>query len=157
MALRAVVLILALGAASRAALVPFSYPQYPFGCAPNAASLTSPSVSLAAGNTAYVCLTINGRITSIFNVVVDQYTAITVGGSAFRKCPPWLREWFPQRARGALLTPPSPPPHTSPLLCARAPRQLCQPCGQRAAAGRRGVGAAGCAQRHSAHHLLHHL
>ncbi len=69
---------------SRGALVPFAYPQYPFGCRPNAASLTSASsVSLAAGNTAYVCLTINGVVTSIFNVVVDQYTALTLSGSAW--------------------------------------------------------------------------
>ncbi len=73
--------LLALG--GLAGLVPFSYPEYPFGCRPNAASLTSGStVSLAAGNTAYVCVTINGKVTSIFNVVVDQYTAVTVSGSA---------------------------------------------------------------------------
>jgi len=70
---------------STAGLVPFSYAAYPFGCRPNAAYLTAGStVSLAAGQTAYVCLNINGKVTSIYNVVVDQYTAITVSGSEWQ-------------------------------------------------------------------------
>ena len=74
--------LLFLFSASNAALVPFSYSAYTFGCQPNVGSGSSTSVSLSAGNTAYVCLNINGKVTSIYNVVVDQYTAISVTGSA---------------------------------------------------------------------------
>lgn len=80
--------LLFLFSASNAALVPFSYSAYTFGCQPNVVSgSTTTSVSLTAGNTAYVCLNINGKVTSIYNVVVDQYTAISVTGSA---CPPFF-------------------------------------------------------------------
>ena len=79
--------LLFLFSASNAALVPFSYSAYTFGCQPNVGSGSTTAVSLSAGNTAYVCLNINGKVTSIYNVVVDQYTAISVTGSA---CPSFL-------------------------------------------------------------------
>ena len=64
--------------------IPGSY--YPFGCVPNVGALgATPSTTptaVAYGETTYLCLTINGRMTSIYNVVVDQYTAVTAIGSA---------------------------------------------------------------------------
>ena len=81
--LRDLVGALLLFSACHAALVPFSYSAYTLGCRPNVDSSTSSSVSLTAGNTAYVCININGKVTSMFNVVVDQYTALTVSGSAY--------------------------------------------------------------------------
>lgn len=63
---------------------------YPFGCVPNTGALgaipsTTPK-AVAYGETTYLCLTINGKMTSIYNVVVDQYSAVTVLGSACVVC-----------------------------------------------------------------------
>ena len=62
---------------------------YPQGCRTGmesyTASAAAPSYSLKSGSTAYLCLTFNGRVTSLFNVVVDQYTALSISGSAYGK------------------------------------------------------------------------
>lgn len=56
---------------------------YPGGCNPNVVATSTPTTpALAYGDSAYVCLNINGKMTSIYNVVVDQYTAVTAIGSA---------------------------------------------------------------------------
>ena len=41
------------------------------------------SKSYAAGDTAYVCINFNGAVKGFFNVVVDQFTAISVAGCAW--------------------------------------------------------------------------
>ena len=46
-------------------------------------SAGAPSYSLLMGQTAYLCISLNGKVTSLFNVVVDQYTAISLTGSAW--------------------------------------------------------------------------
>ena len=73
-------------------IIPFSYAKSAGGglaglgggCFPGSeryASTKQPSLS--AGDTAYVCININGVVTSMYNLVVDQYTAISVTGCAF--------------------------------------------------------------------------
>jgi hypothetical protein len=61
----------------------FNYASaYPHGCRPGMEGLyAAPSYSLRTGNTAYLCISLNGKVTSIFNVVVDQYSAISLTGS----------------------------------------------------------------------------
>jgi hypothetical protein len=80
MAARAL-LCVALFSSVHAAPIPFSYPAV--GCYPNSQG-QSPTFAprLKAGEPAFVCININGKVTSIFNVVVDQYTALTLSGSA---------------------------------------------------------------------------
>lgn len=62
---------------------------YPHGCRPGMETYTgpTPSYSLRTGNTAYLCVSLNGKVTSIFNVVVDQYSAISLTGS---ECVRWF-------------------------------------------------------------------
>ena len=70
--------VLSLVRGTTSAVVAFSYSAaYPQGC--NVDS-TSSSVKLTSGSKAYLCININGVVTSMYNVVVDQYTAISLVG-----------------------------------------------------------------------------
>ena len=83
-------LLLALAQPSQGLSFSSSYSALPnyVGCYPNSAQYaglsalgapTTPKLSL--GSTAYLCLNINGKVTSMYNVVVDQYSAISLVGS----------------------------------------------------------------------------
>ena len=61
-----------LAARSAAQIIGFNYSA----CAP--AGQASPS--LASGDAAFVCLSFNGQTTSVFQLKVDQYTALQVVG-----------------------------------------------------------------------------
>lgn len=117
-------LLLSHASAQSSTILPFSY-TLPgggagAGCFPNSAPNGRPNYAqpaLTIGSQAYVCININGKVTSMFNIKVDQYTAVTLAGSA---CTP-LRGH--PRYRGAVFffispaTPPTsaPPPHTRAL------------------------------------------
>lgn len=68
----------------------FSYPYAAgLGCFPNAANAfgTVSRPVLAKGDTAYVCLNINGAVTSLYNIVADQFSAISVMGLNYASPP----------------------------------------------------------------------
>lgn len=57
---------------------PFTYPYN--ACAPSHGSPLAKRESLAIGDTAYLCVNINGVMTSFFNVKVDEFSAISFQG-----------------------------------------------------------------------------
>jgi hypothetical protein len=69
----AVALLWSACAAVASAILPFSYP-YAECAVPNAGN------KLALGDQTYVCLNFNGRVTSMFNVRTDEYTAVSIQG-----------------------------------------------------------------------------
>jgi len=74
--------------AALAALAPRACPAlaltsaftYSVPCAPKSASM---SAAYAVGDRAYLCITLNGLVVSMYNVVVDKFTAIALQGSNF--------------------------------------------------------------------------
>lgn len=75
-ALAAAVATLAAPAVASDSPQPFTYPF-------TACEVPGASRSLAAGETTYVCLNINGVVTSIYNVVVDSFHAVALQGSNY--------------------------------------------------------------------------
>ena len=55
--------------------------SYSLPCAP-ASGNQDAGVRYAVGNTAYLCITLNGQVVSMYNVVVDRFTAIALQGCA---------------------------------------------------------------------------
>ena len=55
--------------------------SYSLPCAP-ASGNQDAGVRYAVGNTAYLCITLNGRVVSMFNVLVDKFTALALSGCA---------------------------------------------------------------------------
>jgi len=54
---------------------------YSAPCAP-ASGNQNPAAAYTIGNTAYLCITLNGRVVSMFNVIVDKFTALALSGCA---------------------------------------------------------------------------
>ena len=107
--------------AQNVGILPFSYAASAGGtgggCFPNSNGLSvTKNPSLTIGSTAYLCININGVVTSMYNLVVDQYSAISVSGSA---CAPAIVPLFPFASKVkeivvplTLLSPhAAPPPH----------------------------------------------
>ena len=55
--------------------------SYTAPCAPASGNLNA-GAAYAVGDTAYLCITLNGQVVSMYNVVVDKFTAIALQGCA---------------------------------------------------------------------------
>lgn len=109
-----------------AAQTAFTYPNSV--CAP-ASQNADPGRRFVVGETAYLCLNINGRTTAFFNVVVDMFSAIEVQGCAYMAAGGHVRAPVPRPAAHAVkhrrggaaarrrgYPPAPPPPPSSPLF-----------------------------------------